>query len=174
MNEPIVYDKTLEAADFAAWVRQRTNLVTLIVLILEAVVLVASIVIAIVGLTKGAVSGSRVVTELLLVLFCLAFLLYWRYQYPKNAGNQYFRKYKQEQDENGPRTLTFFDDRFETRLGETVTGTVSYNDVKKVTVKDGIVSIDTKKRTCYVLRADGFDADDLSALIQTMTAPQAV
>lgn len=160
MNESLaVYSKPLTAEDFTAWFKQRTNVLTLICLIIEAVVVVGSIVLAVIGLSRHTASASSLITELVLVVLLLGFVIYWRFGYPKSAGLRYYQRMEKE----GPveRSTTFYPDKLEMKAGDTVENTVLYSDLKSCRVKNGLLTLDARKHMCYIFREDGFTKEEL-------------
>lgn len=167
MNETLaVYDKALTAEDFTTWFRQRTNVVTLICLIVEILVVAGSVVLAVIGLTNHTVNTSSLITELVLIVLLLGFVIYWRYGYPKTAGQRYYQRTQKD----GPieRITTFYADKFQINAEDTVESTVPYSDVKSYKLKNGLFTLDGRKHICYVFREDGFTAEDLSAVISAI------
>lgn len=167
MNESLaVYTKTLTAEDFTNWFKQRTNVITLVCLIIESLVVAASIVLAIIGLTRHTVNTSSLITELVLVVLLLGFVIYWRFGYPKSAGLRYFRRF--EKDGPAKRETTFYPDKFQIRADDAVESTVLYSDVKSCKVKNGLFTIDVPKHMCYVFRENGFTEKELSTVMSAI------
>lgn len=163
MNESLaVYDKTLTAEDFTNWFKQRTNVLTLVCLIVEVLVVAASIVLAVIGLTRHTASASSLITELILVVLLLGFVIYWRFGYPKSAGLRYFQRSQRQ----GPvdRVTTFYPDKFQIKAADNVESTVLYSDVKSYKVKHGLLTIDGQKHMCYIFREDGFTGEELEEI----------
>lgn len=167
MNESLaVYSKALTAEDFTKWFKQRTNVITLVCLIIEGLVVAASIVLAIIGLTKHTVNTSSLITELVLVILLLGFVIYWRFGYPRSAGLRYFRRV--EKDGPVKRETTFYPDKFQIKAGDIVESTVLYSDVKSCRIKNGLFTVDGQKHMCYVFREDGFAEEELKAVVSAI------
>lgn len=163
MNESLaVYNKPLTAEDFTNWFRQRTNVLTLVCLIIEALVVAASIVLAIIGLSRHTASASSLITELVLVVLLLGFVIYWRFGYPKSAGLRYYQRLEKDGPVN--RVTTFYPDKLEMKTGDTVESTVPYTELKSCKVKNGLLTLDARKHMCYIFREDGFDPEELQKI----------
>ena len=168
-NAIAVYRSALTEQDFEHWLRQRDNILTLICLVRESIVAAGALVAFIIGLAKGLASRSRIIAGFLLVLLCLAAIIYWRFAYPKTAAPRLFQKAQQAQEQNGEPVTTFYEDLFQTKAGEQILATVLYRDIKSSTCKQGLLILGADKGVCYVFRTDGFSEEtqkELTKIIQ--------
>ena len=163
------YDKPFEKEDFSRWIFQRTNVLTLVCLILEAAIVLASIVLAAVGIAHHYGSSARLITELALVLLCLALILYWRYGYPKAAGKKYYDQYQANTEKLGEQATSFLEDRLVLHIGDLTVKSVLYSERRGYHRKKGLLSLDAPDHICYIFREDGFSAESLTELDTLLT-----
>ncbi len=159
-----VYEKQFEPEDFVRWVRERTNVLTLTVMILESLIVLASLVVGILAIVYHYAYPARIIAELVLVIVCLALIIYWRYGYPKSAGKKLYDNYKTEMAKSGARKYQFYEDHFDTLAGDAVIRTVSYGDGKEVRLSQELLSFDLPDQICYLFRRDGFTEETLTVL----------
>lgn len=161
MERPIIYNKPLQKEDFIEWmnemVRKRIKIPFTVVLIFTALFYILFLVLTILGMRTVSI------WYVILVSICFITALFFQYGMPRILGQLRYNQYCFTRS-NVNRTIVFFEDYLELKVGNEQITSLPYGNIRKTAFTEHLYVMAFPNYVQCIVRQDGFSENDFNII----------